>query len=251
MNHIVETILLNNQEINLALPKNFNATKTYNLYLVFDGRELLTNWQTNILTNNNTNNIYVGINNPNDVIRFNAFSTYQNQPVKQLMIRRFPELKAEKQSYLGGAGKKTINFIANQLLPWLSTQKNIQINDLNLLGCSMGAYFSLQLLYLSNLKFKKAYLFSPSIWFNQNILTDLKKAQLNQNTPLIINLWVGLKEPKLFEKSIATNYVADAKIVKEILEIDQKNQVNFIIEENGSHGFKWWINFINNHQELW
>lgn len=250
MNYNLENFSLNDQLINLALPKDFNNTKQYSLYLVFDGNELLTNQETNILTNNNTNKIYVGINNPNDVIRFNNFSTYHNQLVKNLMIRRFPELKNSKTDYLGGNGQNTINFIINDLLPWLKNIKKIQIIDLNLLGCSMGAYFSLQLLYLSTLKFKKVYLFSPSIWFNKNILDDLQKNKLNQNIPLTVNLWVGLKEPTMFEKQILTNYLQDTKIVKAILQ-SHKFEVNFFIEETGSHGFKWWINFINNHPKLW
>lgn len=251
MNYNLETITIKNQIINLALPKDFNVTEKYSLYLVFDGKELLTNKETNILNNNKSNKIFIGLNSPNDASRFNDFATYKNKIIKSLMIRRFPELEMETNDYLGGNGQEYLDFIINDLFDWIINVKKINIIDLNILGCSMGAYFSLQLLYLSNLTFKKAYLFSPSIWFNDAILDDLKNKKLNENNNLIVNLWVGLKEPKLFEKKIPINYYQDALNVKKILEVHEKIKVNFFVEEQGSHGFKWWIKFINENQDLW
>ncbi|MBE4703873.1 alpha/beta hydrolase-fold protein [Spiroplasma platyhelix] len=251
MNYILEDITLKNQTINLAVPKDFNSTQKYSLYLVFDGQQLLTNSESNILANNQTNKIFIGLNSSNDATRFNNLAAYHNRTVKSLMTKYFPELKDITNDYLGGQGQATINFITKDLLPWLTSQKSIQIADLNLLGCSMGAYLSLQMLYLSNLTFKKAYLFSASIWFNEAILNDLKTKALNNNSSLTVNLWVGLKEPKSFEKTIATNYYQDALNVKSILTSHQQIKVNFFVEKNGAHGFKWWINFLNNHQELY
>lgn len=251
MNYNLENVIIKNQLINLCLPKDFNSDWEYSLYLVFDGNELLTKENLNILNKNKSKKIFIGLNNDNNVIRFNNLSTYHNKTVKELMIKYFPELKLIKNDYLGANGQQYLEFIKNDLLNWIINNKKIKISDLNLLGCSMGAYFSLQLLYLSNLTFKKVYLFSPSIWFNENILDDLKIKKINNNMELTINLWVGLKEPKFFEKKITTNYYQNTLVVKNILETQPKIKVNFFIDENGGHGFKWWINFINNHQELW
>ncbi|MGL5268540.1 MAG: alpha/beta hydrolase-fold protein [Spiroplasma sp.] len=251
MKYNLETIELQNQIINLALPKNFSSTQEYNLYLVFDGNSMLTNSNLNILNKNTSNIIFVGLNNPNDAIRFDNLATFCNTHVKNAMEKYFPELKNTKRNYLGGKGQEYLNFIKNKLLPWIINDKKIKIANLNLLGCSMGAYFSLQLLYLSNLTFKKVYLFSPSIWFNEKILNDLQTKKLNNEKALTVNLWVGLKEPKLFEKTIATNYYQEALGIKAILKNHQQIKVNFFVDKTGSHGFKWWINFINNHQDLW
>lgn len=249
MNYNLETITLKNQTINLAMPKNFSASQKYRVYFVFDGQQLLANPETNILSNAN-NIIFVGLNNLNDAARFNNLSTFVNHEVKPLMTKYFPELENNENNYLGGQAQATIDFIEVDLLPWLQQEKKIEYHDLNLLGCSMGAYFSLQMLYLSKLIFKTVYLLSPSIWFNQDILEDLKTQTLNHQQKLNVNLWVGLKEAKLFEKVIATNYYQDALLVKEVLETQQL-QVKFFVDANGSHGFKWWINFINHHPELY
>lgn len=251
MNYNVETLTLKQQTINLALPKNFNFNQSYSVYLVFDGAQLLTNSNHNILSSNITNKIFVGLNSINDAIRFNNLTTYCNKTVKSLMTKYFPELKDNKNDYLGGQGQGTIDFISNELLSWLTKEKNIQISDLNLLGCSMGAYFSLQMLYLSNLVFKNVCIFSPSIWFNDHILKDLKLKALNHTKPLNVNLWVGLKEPKLFEKTIPTNYYQDALNTQANLLTHQQIKVNFFADATGAHGFKWWINFLNNHQEFY
>lgn len=250
MNYNLETIKLNNQIINLAVPKNFNFAQVYSLYLVFDGSDLLSNPNLNILSIPN-NKVFIGLNSTNNAIRFNNLSTFYNTDVKKALEKYFPELKNSQNNYLGGQGREYLNFIENDLLPWIVNSKKIKISDLNLLGCSMGAYFSLQLLYLSNLSFKKAYLFSPSIWFNKKILNDLQTKTLNKAKSLIVNLWVGLKEPKLFEKIIPTNYYQEARAVETILKSHQKIKVNFFVDETGTHSFKSWINFINNHQDLW
>lgn len=251
MNYQLTAISLKQQIVNLALPKNFNSTKKYHVYLVLDGKEMLTDLKYSILTNNRSNSIYVGLNSTNNATRFNNLATYHNQQVKQLLTKHFPELNHSESDYLGGQGQVTIDFISKDLLPWLIKNQKIQIADLNFIGCSMGAYFSLQMLYLSNLTFKKVALFSPSIWFNQQILTDLKMFDINGNEDIIINLWVGRKEPKLFEKTIATNYLLDATKLQAILATKSNIKLNFFIDDNGSHGFKWWINFFNQHQELY
>lgn len=250
MNYNIETLTFKNQVVNLALPKNFSFAEKYSLYLVFDGNELLANQEHNILSNNSSNKVFVGLNSSNDALRFNNLATYHNATVKTLMTKHFPELAVSEDNYLGGQGQVYLDFIETELIPFLTQIKKIQIADFNLLGCSMGAYFSLQMLYLSSLTFKKVYLFSPSIWFNETILNDLKTKILNHNSSLITNLWVGLKEPKLFEKTIKTDYYQDAINIKTIL-TTRNITTNFFVAETGSHGFKWWIDFINNHQEIW
>lgn len=251
MNYKLTKISLKQQNLNLALPKSFNSSKKYHVYLVLDGQEMLTDPKYSILTNNHANNIYVGLNSINNAVRFNNLATYHNSQVKQLMSKYFPELTDTQTDYLGGQGQATIDFIHNDLLPWLTHNQQIQIADLNLIGCSMGAYFSLQILYLSNLTFKKATLFSPSIWFNEQILVDLQQHNLNNNHELLINLWAGRKEPKLFEKTIITNYLQDALKLQKILTSKSNIKVNFFVDDNGSHGFKWWINFFNQHPEIY
>lgn len=249
MNYNLTSVTLEQEKLNLALPKTFNPRNKYHVYLVLDGQEMLADSKDNILTNNHANNIYVGLNSTNNAVRFNNLATYHNPQVKELMTKHFPELKYNQPNYLGGQGQTTIDFINHDLLPWLRHEQQIQITDLNLIGCSMGAYFSLQMLYLSKLAFKKVTLFSPSIWFNEQILTDLQHHELNDKQDLTINLWVGRKEPKLFEKTITTNYLQDATKLQTILTTKNNIRLNFFVDDNGSHGFKWWINFFNQQQE--
>lgn len=67
-------ILNMNEDIIIALPHNFEETKGYITYLVFDSKELLLN-DHNILTNNNSNCVYIGITSTNNMTRFNEFNS--------------------------------------------------------------------------------------------------------------------------------------------------------------------------------
>lgn len=256
MHYHCKNITINSNYLNkavniiIALPPHYSAQQSYSTYLAFDGKDLINNPNQNILTNNNSNKIIIGISCDDNIERFNYWSTYHNQEIVAPMQKSYPDLVGSN-NYLGGNGVNFINFISQELLPLIKDQESINIKDLNLLGCSMGAYFSLQMLYLSNLTFTKAILFSPSIWFNDEIINDLKTKPINNNQNLIVNLWVGLKEPKLFEKVIKIDYYQDSLQVKNALATKDNITVNFSVDNNGAHGFKWWIEYLNNHSEWW
>ena len=62
------------------------------------------------------------------------------------------------------------------------------------------------MLYLSKLQFTKLLLFSPAIWFNLQIIEDLKNKVLNNNQPLTVWIMGRKKEPKFFDGKLITNY---------------------------------------------
>jgi len=227
-------------EVIIALPSGFKITQAYDVYLVFDGKDLLLNHSANILANNNC--VFIGLSSTNNMTRFNDLSTYTNYNVAKVMLKYFPQLK--NSDHLGGNGLNYFHFISQELLVWFKNDYHLQIKTLNALGCSMGAYFCLQMLYLGDLTFTKMVLLSPAIWFNKQIFHDLTNKLLNNNHQLTIQLWVGKKEPKFFEGQILTNYLDHTLTLQTIL--TAKNyHLNLTIDDNGGHGFKWWIKFIN------
>ncbi|WP_308149799.1 alpha/beta hydrolase-fold protein [Spiroplasma sp. AdecLV25b] len=234
-----------NKDIIIALPPNFEETKSYVTYLVFDGKDLLLN-NHNILTNNNSNCVYIGISSTNNMTRFNDLAMYTNSEVKTLMTKYFPILTSSNINSLGGNGENYLAFIENEVLPFVTNKFKLKIISLNALGCSMGAYFCLQMLYCSSLTFNTMILLSPAIWFNEQIFNDLAIKALNKNQPLTIKLWVGKKEPKFFEGKISTNYESNTICLEQLL-ISHKIITTIMIDNNGSHGFKWWINYLNNN----
>ncbi|WP_339043297.1 alpha/beta hydrolase-fold protein [Spiroplasma endosymbiont of Apeira syringaria] len=233
-----------NKDIIIALPSIYDQNIAYEVYLVFDGKDMLLNSNSNILFENNSNCIFIGIGSTNNMTRFNDLATYTNDDVKILMTKYFPELKKSNIDFLGGNGKNYLEFIINEVIPFVIKKFNLKIKNLNAIGCSLGAYFCLQMLYLSKLQFTKLLLFSPAIWFNSQIIEDLKTKVLNNNQPLIVELWVGKKEPKFFEGKLVTNYESNTIELKKIL-TNRKITTNLVIDENGAHGFKWWIKYIN------
>ncbi|WP_342275682.1 alpha/beta hydrolase-fold protein [Spiroplasma endosymbiont of Nebria brevicollis] len=234
-----------NKDIIIALPPNFEETKSYVTYLVFDGKDLLLN-DHNILTNNNSNCVYIGISSTNNMTRFNDLTTYTNSEVKTLMTKYFPILATSDINSLGGNGKNYLAFIENEVLTFITNKFKLKITSLNALGCSLGAYFCLQMLYCSALTFKTMILLSPAIWFNEQIINDLFIKTLNKNQPLTIKLWVGKKEPKFFEGKINANYESNSIRLEQLL-ISRKITTTIMIDKNGSHGFKWWINYLNDN----
>lgn len=247
INNINSKFLNINKEIIIALPTTFKQSIDYEVYLVLDGKEMLLN-SNNILENNN-NCIFVGISSTNNMTRFNDLATYTNDDVKILMTKYFPKLSESNTSFLGGNAKNYLAFIINEVLPFVINNYHLKIKKLNAIGCSLGAYFCLQMLYLSKLQFNKLLLFSPAIWFNPLIINDLKSKVLNNNQPLKIELWVGKKEPKFFEGKLITNYEKNTIELQKIL-TNRKIISNLVIDENGSHGFKWWIKYINENPFL-
>lgn len=238
-------ILNMNKDIIIALPHNFEETKSYITYLVFYGKELLLN-DYNILNNNNIDCVYIGISSTNNMTRFNDLTTYNNSEIKTLMAKYFPILDSSNINSLGGDGLNYLAFIENEVLTLLTNKFKLKITSLNTIGCSLGAYFCLQMLYCSSLTFKTMILLSPAIWFNQQIINDLTIKTLNKKQPITIKLWVGKKEPKFFEGKIKTNYESNAIKLKELL-LSRNISTTIMIDDNGSHGFKWWINYLNDN----
>lgn len=249
INKIDSKFLNVNKDIIIALPTIFNQNIAYDVYLVFDGKDMLLNSNNNILFENNSNCIFIGLSSTNNMTRFNDLSTYTNDDVKILMVKHFPELSKSKISFLGGNGNNYLAFITNEVIPFVANNFKVKIKNLSAIGCSLGAYFCLQMLYLSKLQFAKMLLFSPAIWFNQQIIEDLKTKVLNNGQPLKIELWVGKKEPKFFEGKLVTNYESNTIQLQNILH-NRKIISNLVIDENGSHGFKWWIKYINENPFL-
>lgn len=247
IDYITSKFLNINKDIIVVLPTSFKRSIDYEVYLVFDGKDMLLS-SNNILENNN-NCIFIGISSTNNMTRFNDLTTYTNDDVKILMTKHFPELSKSNTRFLGGNAKNYLAFITNEVLPFIINNYKLQIKNLNAIGCSLGAYFCLQMLYLSKLQFNKLLLFSPAIWFNPLIINDLETKVLNHNQPLKVELWVGKKEPKFFEGKLITDYEKNTIELQKIL-TNRKIISNLVIDENGSHGFKWWIKYINENPFL-
>lgn len=247
INDINSKFLTIKKDIIIALPNNFKQGSAYEVYLVFDGKDMLLN--TNNILENNNNCIFIGISSTNNMTRFNDLTTYTNNDVKTLMTKYFPELINSNTSFLGGNAKNYLAFITNEVLPFAINNYQFKIKNLNAIGCSLAAYFCLQMLYISKLQFNKLLLFSPAIWFNPLIINDLTTKILNNNQPLTVELWVGKKEPKFFEGKLITNYEKNTIELQKIL-TSKKIISNLVIDENGGHGFKWWIKYINENALL-
>ncbi|WP_338977372.1 hypothetical protein [Spiroplasma endosymbiont of Panzeria rudis] len=82
-----------NKDIIIALPSIYDQNIAYEVYLVFDGKDMLLNSNSNILFENNSNCIFIGIGSTNNMTRFNDLATYTNDDVKILMTKYFLELK--------------------------------------------------------------------------------------------------------------------------------------------------------------
>lgn len=105
-----------NKDIIIALPSIYDQNIAYEVYLVFDGKDMLLNSNSNILFENNSNCIFIGIGSTNNMTRFNDLATYTNDDVKILMTKYFPELKKSNIDFLGGNGKNYLEFIINEHL---------------------------------------------------------------------------------------------------------------------------------------
>ena len=81
------------KDIIIVLPSIYDHNIAYEVYLVFDGKDMLINSNSNILFKNNSNCIFIDISSTNNMTRFNNLATYTNDDVKILMIKYFSELK--------------------------------------------------------------------------------------------------------------------------------------------------------------
>lgn len=163
INNINSKFLNVSKDIIIALPSIFKQNIAYEVYLVFDGKDMLLNSNSNILFENKSNCVFIGISSTNNMTRFNDLSTYTNDDVKIVMTKYFPELSRSNVSFLGGNGENYLAFVTNEVLPFVINNFKLKIKTLSAIGCSLGAYFCLQMLYLSKLQFTKMLLFSPAI----------------------------------------------------------------------------------------
>ena len=71
LNKINSKFLNSSKEIIVALPSTFHQNFDYEVYLVFDGKDMLLNQENNILLGNKSNCVFIGISSTNNMTRFN------------------------------------------------------------------------------------------------------------------------------------------------------------------------------------
>ena len=152
----------------------------------------------------------------------------------------FPNLK-----YGGGNGDNYLLFIKNTLKPHIDITYRTKSDAINttIFGSSLGGLIS----FYAALKYPKTFgnagVFSPSFWFSDDILTFIKKTELNKSTKLFLLAGTEESETMIEEVNTVIRLLCENGLPKE-------NIKNLSIE-GGNHNETFWrAYFPQSHQWL-
>ncbi|NMM48077.1 alpha/beta hydrolase [Marinigracilibium pacificum] len=143
----------------------------------------------------------------------------------------------EHNEYGGGNGKNFLKFIIETVKPLIDTQLRT-IPDRNhtyIGGSSLGGLISIYALMNFEETFSKGIIFSPSFWFDDLIMGELK--EWNPKHKISLYLLVGGKEGE--------SMVPDTELAYSILKTKKKIRSKQITDINGEHNERFWSKYLS------
>lgn len=218
---IKSKILKENRELNIYLPTNYQADslKTYPIIYLLDGSKDedfihisgIVQFGSFSWINMLPESIVVGITN---VDRKRDFTYPSNNQLDQ---KEFPT---------SGKSEVFINFIESELQPYINS-KFRTTNNTTIIGQSLGGLLATEILLKKPDLFDNYIIVSPSLWWDDENLLNIKP--INYNTNKSIYIAVG-KEGEVMERTAKQLYEKLNSVQKE----NTKLFFNFL--ENKTHG---------------
>lgn len=168
-----------NEDYNLQLlyPENYDSLVAYQTIFLLDGDWYFYELAEIIKEQYPNNIVLVGIGYKNDNNRSSDF-TY---PADDILSN-------------SGNAKKYIQFLNNELIPFISDSLQIKAKQKTLAGHSLGGYFNLYLLFQDELEnpFDNLITASPSLFWHDAYLLDLEQQYNSSHDSLNINLFITI-----------------------------------------------------------
>lgn len=178
--HIIKSeITSTDYMIQILYPDNYDTSKAYHTVYMLDA-----DWYMDEMA---------------DVVRdkyageFILIAVGYNGKIKRERDFTFPADKMLKDS---GGGKGYIQFLHNELLPFIENELNIKSAERTFLGHSLGGYLGLYLMLQEEFPnpFENMILVSPSLFWSDAYLFELENQYANANNQLDINLYIAMGE---------------------------------------------------------
>ena len=135
-----------------------------------------------------------------------------NPNYDQLRARDFTPTDLHQYSPTGGA-MKFIQFIKQELIPFVDSKFRTTKNDRTLMGCSLGGLFTLYTLFNETDLFNRYVLTSPAIGWDNGVLYTYEKNNAEKNSDLSARVFMGIGEyenttdfQKFFDTLKSRNY---------------------------------------------
>ncbi|MDF2822411.1 MAG: carbohydrate esterase [Clostridiales bacterium] len=237
-------------QIRIYLPKNYSISdKHYPVIYMHDGQNLFDVEDSSFGNIWNAHGvlsyfesaeipkeyIIVGIDNGKE--RYNEYSPweYENLYEEITISKAFPEK-------VGGKGSLYGDYIVNTLKPYIDNKYRTLKDQKNtwIMGSSMGALISLFIGLRFPELFGKIGAISPAVWFaEKSLLEYCNKPLRNQK----IYMDIGTEESSgvnvsNFPEIYLTGAIKLSKIIEK--NIDDKNNMKFVIDEGAEHNEKAW-----------
>lgn len=129
-------------------------------------------------------------------------------------------IEEDKKNYpTTGGSKKFINFIENELQPYIQNKYRTNLSK-TIIGQSLGGLLSTEILLKKPKLFNKYIIVSPSLWWDNGSLLNLKPAPITSFT----EIYIGVGKEGLTPTEIPRVMEVDANLLAEkIKNLDNKN----------------------------
>lgn len=180
-------ILNENRAIQIHFPKNYQpGTETrFDAIYVLDGE-----WNTS-LTSTAYNFLAFAKFVPQDLIIIGINNSSKDNT--NLRDRDFTPTHTDYGPVSGGA-EKFLGFIKNELLPYVHKTYPAKKEGSTLYGTSLGGLFVLYAFLMDPQLFKSYLTVEPSLWWDNNYLTDLAATKLDDMKGLNNTLWISSRD---------------------------------------------------------
>ncbi|MBN2795558.1 MAG: alpha/beta hydrolase [Clostridia bacterium] len=164
--------------------------------------------------------------------RLNEYSPWVNTTLKDNTYY------SDIQEDVGGLGEKYVNFLVNDLIPYINKQYKTLSGPYALIGSSMGGFISLYAGVKYPEIFNKIGAFSTAVWFAEKPLLELmENSQYSKNSQWYLD--IGTKETS--NEAFDALYMEGTQKVYEILEKKvQPSQRKLVIDDGGIHNERDW-----------
>ena len=104
---------------------------------------------------------------------------------------------------VSGGGEKFLDFLREELIPFIESEYRADPNDKGILGYSLGGLFTTYVLFHDPALFQKYFIGSPALWWDdQSVYGFYKKSKMDSlNHPVQVYLSVGELEGKSLKES--------------------------------------------------
>lgn len=208
IDEVYSNILKEDRVLNIYLPADYDSTQRYPVIYLLDGAADedfihvvgLVQYNTFPWINQIPPSIVIGIANTNRKRDFTSATTVEND---------------KKLIPVHGGSDKFINFIAQELQPYINSKYKTNGNE-TLIGQSLGGLLATEILFTSPQLFERYIIISPSLWWNDGALLRAQPSILQVNYKQSTDIYIGVgKEGSIDGKHIMED---DAKLLAEKLQ---------------------------------